>query len=88
MHVKSLQSCPTLCDSMDSSPPGSSVQRILQAKLLEWAAIYKESRKKVLMNLFGRQEQRRRPRERTRRLWGEGRGGWDELGGERLSGDV
>ena len=37
--AKSLQSCPTLCDPMDSSPPGSSVHRILQARTLEWAAI-------------------------------------------------
>ena len=29
MHAKSLQSCPTLCEPMDSSPPGSSVHRIL-----------------------------------------------------------
>ena len=39
MHAKSLQSCPTLCDPMDSSPPGSSVHRILQARILEWGAI-------------------------------------------------
>ena len=39
MHAKSLQSCPTLCDPMDSSPPGSSVHRILQARILEWVAI-------------------------------------------------
>ena len=39
MHAKSLQSCPTLCDPMDSSPPGSSVHRILQARTLEWVAI-------------------------------------------------
>ena len=32
MHAKSLQSCPTLCDPTDSSPPGSSVHRILQAR--------------------------------------------------------
>ena len=32
-------SCPTLCDSMDSSPPGSSVHGILQAGILEWVAI-------------------------------------------------
>ena len=38
MHAKSLQSCPTLCDPMDSSPPGSSVHRILQARILEWVA--------------------------------------------------
>ena len=37
--AKSLQSCPTLCDPMDSSPPGSSVHRILQARTLEWSAI-------------------------------------------------
>ena len=32
------QSCPTLCDLMDCSPPGSSVHGILQAKILEWVA--------------------------------------------------
>ena len=37
--AKSLQSCPTLCDPMDSSPPGSPVPRILQARTLEWIAI-------------------------------------------------
>ena len=37
--AKSFQSCPTLCDSMDSSPPGSSERGILQARTLEWAAI-------------------------------------------------
>ena len=37
--AKSLQSCPTLCDSIDSSPPGSPVPGILQARTLEWAAI-------------------------------------------------
>ena len=34
-----LQSCPTLCDPIDSSPLGSSVPRILQARTLEWVAI-------------------------------------------------
>ena len=33
------QSCPTLCDPMDCSPPGSSVLGILQARILEWVAI-------------------------------------------------
>ena len=33
------QSCPTICDPMDCSPPGSSVHIILQARLLEWVAI-------------------------------------------------
>ena len=37
--AKSLQSCPTLCDPMDCSPPGSPVPGILQARTLEWAAI-------------------------------------------------
>ena len=37
--TKSLQSCPTLCNPTDGSPPGSSVPRILQARTLEWVAI-------------------------------------------------
>ena len=37
--VKSLQSCPTPCDPMDSSPPGSAIPGILQARTLEWVAI-------------------------------------------------
>ena len=37
--AKSLQSCPTLCDPKDSSPPGTSVPGILQARVLEWVAI-------------------------------------------------
>ena len=37
--AKSLQSCPTLSDPMDCSPPGSSVHGILQARVLEWGAI-------------------------------------------------
>ena len=37
--AKSLQSCPTLCDPIDGSPPGSPVRGILQARTLEWAAI-------------------------------------------------
>ena len=40
MHApKSLQSCPTLCDPIDGSPPGSSIPGILQARILEWGAI-------------------------------------------------
>ena len=37
--AKSLQSCPTLCDPMDGSPPGSPIPGILQARTLEWVAI-------------------------------------------------
>ena len=43
MKVKSesevAQSCPTLCDPMDCSPPGSSIHGIFQARVLEWGAI-------------------------------------------------
>ena len=38
-YAKSLQSCPTLCDPIDGSPPGSPVPGILQARTLEWIAI-------------------------------------------------
>ena len=37
--AKSLQSCRTLCNPVDSSPPGSPVPEILQARVLEWGAI-------------------------------------------------
>ena len=37
--AKSLQSCPTLCNPRDGSPPGSPVPEILQARTLEWVAI-------------------------------------------------
>ena len=37
--AKSLQSCPTLCDPKDGSPPGSPVPGSLQARTLEWVAI-------------------------------------------------
>ena len=38
-YAKSLQSCLTLCNPMDCSPPGSSVHGILQVQILEWVAI-------------------------------------------------
>ena len=37
--AKSLQPCPSLCNPVDGSPPGSSVPGILQARILEWVAI-------------------------------------------------
>ena len=37
--AKSLQSCPTLCDPIDCSPPGPPIPGILQARTLEWVAI-------------------------------------------------
>ena len=39
VHAKSLQSCLPLYDPMDFSPPGSSVHRILQGRILEWVAV-------------------------------------------------
>ena len=38
LQAESLQSCPTLCDAIDYNLPGSSVHRILQARILEWVA--------------------------------------------------
>ena len=67
----SLQSCPTLCDPIDGSPPGSSIPGILQAKILEWVAIsfskiqrnqsriYKK-KEKLLSNFQVNQEMTRR----------------------------
>ena len=37
--AKSLQSCPTLCNPIDGSPPGSPVPEIIQARTLDWVAI-------------------------------------------------
>ena len=37
--AKSLQPCPTLCDAIDGSPPGSSIHGIFQARVLEWGTI-------------------------------------------------
>ena len=39
VHAELLQLCPTLCDPMDYSPPGSYVHGILQTRILEWVAI-------------------------------------------------
>ena len=52
--AKSLQSCPTLCDPIDSSPSGSTVPGILQARTLEWGAISfsKAWKWKVKVNLL------------------------------------
>ena len=62
-YVKSLQSCLTLCDTIDSSPPGSPIPGILQARVLEWVAIVfslqrADSLEKILM--LGKIEGRRR----------------------------
>ena len=54
--AKSLQSCPTLCDLRDSSPPGSPVPGILQERTLEWVAISfsSASKWKVKVKLLSR----------------------------------
>jgi len=54
--AKLLQSCPTLCDPIDGSPPGSPVPGILQARILEWVAIsFSNAWKwKVKLKLLGR----------------------------------
>ena len=54
--AKSLQSCLTLCDPIDGSPPGSPVPGILQARTMEWVAtFFSNARKwKVKVNLFSR----------------------------------
>ena len=58
--AKSLQSCPTLSDPMDCSPPGSSVHGIFQARVVEWVAIAfskrKLSTKKLMLLSCGSQE--------------------------------
>ena len=51
--AKSLQSFPTLCDPIDSSPPGSSVSGILQARILEWVAISFSSKAGDLSSILG-----------------------------------
>ena len=53
-HVKVLvvQSCPTLCNPMDSSPPGSSVLEILQARILEWVVRPSSRQTLVLKHFF------------------------------------
>ena len=53
--AKSLQSCPTLCNPIDGSPPGSPISGILQARALEWVAISfskRECKKKKYLLFF------------------------------------
>ena len=50
--AKSLQSCPTLCDPIDGSPPGSPVPGILQARTLEWVAIFFSTLHSTCVNFY------------------------------------
>ena len=52
VHAKSLQSCPTLCNPMDYSPPGSCAHGILQARILEWVALPVEIALPLLQEIF------------------------------------
>ena len=53
--AKSLQSCPTLCDPIDSRPPGSSIHGIFQARVLEWGAIaFSDMTVLLLLSRFSR----------------------------------
>ena len=49
--AKSLQSCPTLCDPTDGSPPGSAIPGILQARTLEWVEMISLSSHRVIMRI-------------------------------------
>ena len=49
--AKSLQSCLTLCDPKDGSPPGSPIPGILQARTLEWGAIVLSSRQDQILTI-------------------------------------
>ena len=68
--TKSLQSCPTLCDHIDSSPPGSPVPGILQARTLEWVAISfsrgpYQPKNQIHVSSTGRQIPYHKPRGKT-----------------------
>ena len=52
MCTKPLQSCPTLCDAMDCSPPGSSVHGILQVRVLEWVAVSFSTERKTSLTKY------------------------------------
>ena len=49
--AKSLQSCPTLCDPIGGSPPGSATPGILQARTLEWVAISFSNKKSIKLDV-------------------------------------
>ena len=51
--AKSLQSCPTLCDPRDGSPPGSPVPGILQARTLEWEGVANPTGVVIVILLYG-----------------------------------
>ena len=60
--AKSLQSCPTLCDPIDGSPPGSPIPGILQARTLEWVAISFSNHKRAnaLLSILSSNERQKK----------------------------
>ena len=60
--AKSLQSCPTLCDPIDGSPPGSPVPGILQARTLEWVAMPSSRRNYIVTAKLNARKKRRKKR--------------------------
>ena len=73
--AKLLQSCPTLCDPIDGSPPGSTVPGILQARTLDWVQIilqsysYQDSMVLTQKQKYRPMEQDRKPRNKPMLLW-------------------
>ena len=81
----SLQSCPTLCDPIDGSPPGSPVPGILQARTLEWVAISLSSNVTGVLVRTGRCGHRHRWRDSPAQMLGEdGRPQARERGGGQV----
>ena len=64
LNAKSLQSCPTLCDPIDGSVPGSPIPGILQARTLEWGAIaFSAHASKVMLKILQARLQQYKNRE-------------------------
>ena len=73
--AKLLQSCPTLCDPIDGSPPGSTIPGILKARTLDWVQIilqsysYQDSMVLTQKQKYRPMEQDRKPRNKAMHLW-------------------
>ena len=73
--AKLLQSCPTLCDPIDGSPPGSTIPGILQARTLDWVQIilqsysYQDSMVLTQKQKYRPMEQDRKSRNKLMHFW-------------------